>query len=70
MADVTAPMGGKIIKISVAVGDTVAEDDEVAILEAMKMEMPIMSPADGEVKDIKVAEGDTVDAEQVIMVIE
>jgi len=63
-------MGGKIIKISVAVGETVAEDDEVAILEAMKMEMPIMSPADGEIKKIEVTEGDTVDAEQVIMVIE
>jgi biotin carboxyl carrier protein len=63
-------MGGKIIKLSVAVGDSVAEEDEVAILEAMKMEMPIMSPADGEVKEVKVAEGDTVDADQVIMVIE
>jgi acetyl-CoA carboxylase biotin carboxyl carrier protein len=69
VADVTAPMGGKIIKLSVAVGDSVAEDDEVAILEAMKMEMPIMSPADGEIKEVKVAEGDAVDADQVLMVI-
>jgi acetyl-CoA carboxylase biotin carboxyl carrier protein len=69
VADVTAPMGGKIIKLTVAVGDSVSEDDEVAILEAMKMEMPIMSPADGEVKEIKVAEGDAVDADQVLMVI-
>ena len=69
MSDVIAPMGGKILKLSVAVGDTVSEDDEVAVLEAMKMEMPIVAPEDGEVKEIKVSEGDSVDAEHVLMVI-
>jgi biotin carboxyl carrier protein len=57
-------------KILVKVGDSVGEDDEVAILEAMKMENPVVSPADGKVKDIKVKEGDAVEAESVIMVLE
>ncbi len=60
-------MGGKIIKVSVNVGDTVAEDDEVAVLEAMKMEMPIVAEEDGTVAEVKVAAGQTVEAEQVII---
>ena len=41
MAEITAPMSGKMWKILVKVGDAVSEDDEVAILEAMKMEIPV-----------------------------
>jgi len=70
VTEITAPMSGKMWKILVKVGDTVGEDDEVAILEAMKMEIPVVSPADGTVKDIKVSEGDAVEAEAVIMVLE
>lgn len=69
MADIKAPMGGKIIKVSVNVGDSVAEDDEVAVLEAMKMEMPIVAEEDGTVAEVKVAAGQTVEAEQVIIVL-
>ena len=68
--DITAPMSGKMWKILVNVGDTVGEDDEVAILEAMKMEIPVVSPADGKVKEVKVKEGEAVEAESVIMVLE
>lgn len=70
MTDITAPMSGKMWKILVKVGDSVAEDDEVAILEAMKMEIPVVSPADGTVKEIKVNEGDAVEADAVIIVLE
>jgi biotin carboxyl carrier protein len=70
MAEITAPMSGKMWKINVNVGDQVTEDDEVAILEAMKMEIPVVSPDDGTVKEIKVKEGDAVEAEAVIMVLE
>ncbi len=70
MAEITAPMSGKMWKILVNVGDTVGEDDEVAILEAMKMEIPVVSPEDGTIKEIKVKEGDAVEAEAVIMVLE
>lgn len=70
MAEITAPMSGKMWKILVNVGDSISEDDEVAILEAMKMEIPVVSPGDGTIKEIKVKEGDAVEAEAVIMILE
>ena len=70
MADITAPMAGKVIDIKVKIGEAVQEDDEVAIFEAMKMEMPILTYTDGTVKEIKVATGDSVEADQVLMIIE
>jgi acetyl-CoA carboxylase biotin carboxyl carrier protein len=69
LAEIKAPMGGKVIKVSVNVGDSIAEDDEVAVLEAMKMEMPILSEEDGTVAEVKVSAGETVEAEQVIIVL-
>jgi biotin carboxyl carrier protein len=63
-------MVGKIISVSVKVGDKVKEDDQVAVLEAMKMEMPIVAPVAGRVKEIRVAPGQEVEAEAVIAVIE
>jgi acetyl-CoA carboxylase biotin carboxyl carrier protein len=67
---VTVPMVGKIISVSVKVGDKVKEDDQVAILEAMKMEMPVVAPVTGTVKEVCVAPGQEVEAEAVIAVIE
>jgi biotin carboxyl carrier protein len=67
---VTVPMVGKIVSVTVKVGDRVSENDQVAILEAMKMEMPIVSPITGTVKEIKVNAGQEVEAEAVIAVIE
>ena len=69
MAEIKAPMGGKIIKISVKVGDTVAEDDEVAVLEAMKMEMPIVAEEDGTVAEVKVAAGQAVEVDQTLFIL-
>jgi len=69
LAEIKAPMGGKVIKVSVNVGDKISEDDEVAVLEAMKMEMPILSEEDGTVAEVKVSAGQTVEAEQVLVVL-
>ena len=60
MSDVTAPMAGKVIDVKVNVGDTVNEDDDLIILEAMKMEIPIVAPCSGTVKKINVKEKDEV----------
>lgn len=68
--DVKAPMPGKILEVLVNVGDQVKEDDELIMLEAMKMENPIYAPAGGTVKEIKVKANDSVDTEQLMMVIE
>ncbi|HNQ63517.1 MAG TPA: acetyl-CoA carboxylase biotin carboxyl carrier protein subunit [Syntrophorhabdaceae bacterium] len=68
--EVTVPMVGKIINVLVKVGDKVEEDDQIATLEAMKMEMPIVSPSSGVIKEIKVAAGQEVDADTVLAIIE
>ncbi len=70
MSEVCAPMAGKIIKILVSPGDNVAEDEEVLIMEAMKMEMPVVCTCDGAIKDIKVKEGEAVEAEQVLILVD
>ena len=70
MSDVTAPMAGKVIDVKVNVGDTVNEDDDLIILEAMKMEMPIVAPTSGTVKEVKCKKGDSVGADDVLVVIE
>ncbi len=68
--EIKAPMPGTIIQILVAEGDAVAEMQEVAILEAMKMENAIPTTVAGTVKSINVKENDKVATEQVLMVIE
>ena len=70
MSEIVAPMGGKVIDVKVKVGDAVNEGDEVVILEAMKMELPIAAEASGTVKDVKCNKGDTVEADGVLIVLE
>jgi acetyl-CoA carboxylase biotin carboxyl carrier protein len=67
---VTVPMVGKIVSVSVKVGDKVKEDDQVAVLEAMKMEMPLVAPVSGVVKEVCVSAGQEVEAEATIVMIE
>lgn len=67
--EVKAPMPGKILEVLVKVGDQVKEDDELIMLEAMKMENPIYAPAGGTVKEIKVKANDSVETDQLMVVI-
>lgn len=67
---ITAPMVGKIVEVSVKVGDSVVENDQVAVMEAMKMEMPLVSPVRGVVKEVCVSAGQEVEAEAAIAIIE
>jgi acetyl-CoA carboxylase biotin carboxyl carrier protein len=57
---VEAHITGTVWKIEVAVGDRVEEGDTVAILESMKMEMPVEAEDPGVVKEIAVSEGQSV----------
>jgi len=68
--EIQVPMSGMIARILVNVGDRIDEDDELLILEAMKMENPIFSTAGGVVKEIKVKVGQSVCADQVLVLIE
>ena len=63
---VEAGAAGKIFKIEKKVGDKVSRGDAVLILEAMKMEIPVVAPEDGTVASIDVAVGDAVDAGAVL----
>jgi biotin carboxyl carrier protein len=62
-------MGGKVLDVKVKVGDQVNENDEVVILEAMKMELPVVSTTTGTVKEVKCNSGDSVDADAVLIVV-
>ena len=66
---VTAPLPGNIVGISVKVGDTVKAGQQVAVLEAMKMENTIESPVAGTVTAIHVNVGDSVPADAPIVTI-
>lgn len=70
MKVIESPMAGKVVEILVEVGQNVAEDDEVIILEAMKMENPVYAPENGVVKEIKVEVGKKVAEGDVLMVLE
>ena len=63
---VEAGAAGKIFKIEASVGQAVKTGDTVVILEAMKMEIPVVAPEDGTVASIDVAVGDTVEAGAVL----
>lgn len=67
MPDIIAPMPGKIFEVHVAPGDTVTADQEVVILEAMKMEMPIVAPSAGIVKSVNCSPGDAVQGGDVLV---
>ena len=68
--EVSVPMVGKIVNVLVKVGDQVKENDQVATLEAMKMEMPVVAPEAGVVKEVNIKPGDEVTSDTVLMVIE
>ena len=57
-------------KVLKETGDTVKIDDEIIILESMKMEIPISSEVNGKIKSIEVNEGDEVDEGQVVATLE
>lgn len=67
---VTAPIPGKITKILVKQGQIVSKDQELLILEAMKMRNRIFAPNDGEIIQIVVKENDNVEQDQKLLTIQ
>lgn len=59
---VEAGAAGKVFKIEAPVGTAVKKGDTVVIIEAMKMEIPVVAPEDGTVASIDVAVGDSIEA--------
>ncbi len=67
---VESPMPGLIKNVNVAVGDTVKEGDTLCILEAMKMENPIVAPASGKISEVNVSSGKSVKSGDMLVIIE
>ena len=63
---VEAGAAGKVFKLEKKVGDAVKKGDAVVIIEAMKMEIPVVAPEDGTVASIDVAVGDMIEAGAVL----
>lgn len=67
---ISAPMPGLILDILVKEGQEVDEEDQLLVLEAMKMENIITSPRKGVIKQVAVKQGDTVDKKQLLIAFE
>ena len=67
--ELTSPMQGTIVKVAASDGDTVAEDDLILVLEAMKMEQPITAHKAGKVSGLSAKAGDTVTSGAVLATI-
>ena len=63
---VKAGAAGKVFKLEASVGQSVKRGDAVVIIEAMKMEIPVVAPEDGTVASIDVAVGDAIEAGAVL----
>jgi acetyl-CoA carboxylase biotin carboxyl carrier protein len=67
---VKSEITGKVWKLVLAVGDPVAEEEPILIVESMKMEIPVLAPCAGRVAKLLVAEGDDVSEGQEVAVVE
>lgn len=70
MAEILAPLAGKVADVLVEVGAKIEEDDEVLIIEALKMENTVYASSGGTVKEIKVKKGDSVEDGAVLVIVE
>ena len=64
--EVKAGAAGKVFKIEASVGQTVKSGETVVVIEAMKMEIPVVAPEDGTVASINVAVGDAIESGAVL----
>ena len=68
--EVRAPIAGTILDVLVEAGATVEADDELVVIEAMKMQNLIYAPVAGTVKAVHVKQGDKVEPDDVLVIIE
>ena len=66
---VKAALPGNVLKVLVSEGDSIAEGDVIAVVEAMKMETEIKSPVSGTVKSVEIEVGDKVKTGQVLVTV-
>jgi biotin carboxyl carrier protein len=69
-ASIRSQLAGRIVAVDVKEGDSVEAGVQLLVLEAMKMNTPVVSPKAGKVTKIHVAAGDTVDEHQALLDVE
>ena len=70
MIEIQAEMDATVWQMLVVAGQSVAVDDEVIILESMKMEIPVIAPSNGTIASIQVREGDAVKRGQTLITLQ
>ncbi len=68
--EIEAQITGNVWKIEKAVGDEVAEEDVILIIESMKMEIPLEAPTAGRIAEIRTAEGESIEEGDILVVLE
>ena len=68
--EIEAQITGNIWKIEKQVGDSVAEEDVILIIESMKMEIPVEAPCEGRIAEIRTTEGESVEEGDVLVVLD
>ena len=68
--EIRARFPGTVWKVEVRVGDRIERDDDLLIIESMKMEIPVVAERDCVVEEIRCAGGDVVEEGQILMVVE
>jgi acetyl-CoA carboxylase biotin carboxyl carrier protein len=70
MSEIRSPITGSVFRLESAQGDTVAPGDVVAILESMKLEIPVESEVAGTITEVHCAEGDSVGEDDIMFTVE
>ncbi len=67
---IVAPLAGRVVQLNVKPGDTVDADEEILVIEAMKMETPVFVPWDGTIRDVRIKEGDEVAEDDILAIVD
>ncbi|MEI7554868.1 biotin/lipoyl-containing protein [Candidatus Chlorohelix sp.] len=70
MTEVKAPISGTVWQIPAVIGQAVEEEEDLIILESMKMEIPVSAPLSGTVREIRVEAGNFVNQGDILIVLE
>ena len=68
--EIVAPLAGRVFQLKIKAGDTVEADEEILVVEAMKMETPVFVPWDGTIREVMVKEGDEVAEDDILAVVD
>jgi biotin carboxyl carrier protein len=63
---VRSPTTGIVLEVKVSPGDSVREEDEMLVIESMKMHIPVTAPSAGRVESVAVKEGDQVSEDDLV----